>query len=202
MNWRYKLISPKTGEVLYEGTPAELVEQGVYKTEAGICASYLRQQRGRKPVRWKIERENVTATVVVQRKLPVYKCWAADGRLLAEGTGQELAQKGFFPQRQTASQLYRRKKAYGDVAYITQELQPRPVQCWSEAAQEKREQKPEPKKEPPKENAAGRVPKCPDPTPLQRDVHDLIVYNAAAKKLHRRELSYGYWAAAGKPEEP
>ena len=41
-----------------------------------------------------------------------------------------------------------------------------------------------------------------DPTPLDYDVHDLMTYNAIAKKEGRPELTYGYWAAAGKPGRP
>ena len=44
--------------------------------------------------------------------------------------------------------------------------------------------------------------KIKDPTPLDYDVHDLILYNALAKKEGRPELTYGYWAAAGKPATP
>lgn len=40
------------------------------------------------------------------------------------------------------------------------------------------------------------------PDELQRDVHELCLYNAAARKAGKKELSYGYWAAAGKPEAP
>ena len=39
-------------------------------------------------------------------------------------------------------------------------------------------------------------------TPLQRDVHRMCLYNAAARETGRKELQYGYWAAAGKPEAP
>ena len=41
-----------------------------------------------------------------------------------------------------------------------------------------------------------------DPTPLDYDVHDLMTYNAIAQKEGRPELTYGYWAAAGKPARP
>lgn len=41
-----------------------------------------------------------------------------------------------------------------------------------------------------------------DPTPLQRDVRELEGYNAKARERGKKELSYGYWAAAGKPTEP
>lgn len=39
-------------------------------------------------------------------------------------------------------------------------------------------------------------------TPLQRDVHRMCLYNEAALKAGKKELQYGYWAAAGKPEAP
>ena len=41
-----------------------------------------------------------------------------------------------------------------------------------------------------------------DPTPLQQDVRDLEAYNAKAKKQGKPALSYGYWAARGKPARP
>lgn len=44
--------------------------------------------------------------------------------------------------------------------------------------------------------------KIKDPTPLDYDVHDLMTYNAIARKEGRPELTYGYWAAAGKPARP
>lgn len=41
-----------------------------------------------------------------------------------------------------------------------------------------------------------------DPTPLQRDVRELEGYNAQARERGKKELSYGYWAAEGKPAAP
>ena len=41
-----------------------------------------------------------------------------------------------------------------------------------------------------------------DPTPLQLDVRELEGYNAKARERGKKELSYGYWEAAGKPTEP
>lgn len=40
------------------------------------------------------------------------------------------------------------------------------------------------------------------PDPLQRDVRELEGYNAKARERGKKELSYGYWEAAGKPTEP
>ena len=37
------------------------------------------------------------------------------------------------------------------------------------------------------------------PDPLQLDVRELEGYNAKARERGKKELSYGYWAAAGKP---
>ena len=41
-----------------------------------------------------------------------------------------------------------------------------------------------------------------EPTPLQQDVRDLEAYNAKAEKQGKPALSYGYWAAKGKPTRP
>ena len=41
-----------------------------------------------------------------------------------------------------------------------------------------------------------------EPTPLQKDVRDLEAYNAKAEKQGKPALSYGYWAAKGKPARP
>lgn len=41
-----------------------------------------------------------------------------------------------------------------------------------------------------------------DQTPLQRDVRELEGYNAKARERGKKELSYGYWAAEGKPAAP
>lgn len=40
------------------------------------------------------------------------------------------------------------------------------------------------------------------PDPLQLDVRELEGYNAKARERGKKELSYGYWEAAGKPTEP
>ena len=61
------------------------------------------------------------------------------------------------------------------------------------------EKPPKPKSKKPKLPVLRRIK---DPTPLDYDVHDLMIYNAIAKKEGRPELTYGYWAAAGKPARP
>ena len=61
------------------------------------------------------------------------------------------------------------------------------------------EKPPKPKSKKPKLPVLRKIK---DPTPLDYDVHDLMTYNAIAKKEGRPELTYGYWAAAGKPARP
>ena len=51
-------------------------------------------------------------------------------------------------------------------------------------------------------NVSAKEPEKTEMDALQEDVHALCRYNAAARKWGRKELSYGYWAAAGKPEVP
>lgn len=65
------------------------------------------------------------------------------------------------------------------------------------ARHHKPQEKPQPKKPQPKAKPEGK-----DETPLQRDVHKMCLYNKAALKAGKKELQYGYWAAAGKPEAP
>ena len=53
-----------------------------------------------------------------------------------------------------------------------------------------------------RKNVSAKEPEKTEMDALQEDVHALCRYNAAARKWGRKELSYGYWAAAGKPEVP
>lgn len=98
-------------------------------------------------------------------------------KLLYSGTPEQLVERG----------LYKRKGAVSS-AYRVQVEGARPKRYRIE-----RERKlPQPKAKP-----EGK-----DETPLQRDVHRMCLYNKAALKAGKKELQYGYWAAAGKPEAP
>ena len=59
-----------------------------------------------------------------------------------------------------------------------------------------------PVKQPVKKPQPKAEPEGKDETPLQRDVHRMCLYPEAALKAGKKELQYGYWAAAGKPEAP
>ncbi len=125
MEYIYSLYDPQTNKLLYQGTPEQLVERGLYKRKGAVSSAYRVQVEGARPKRYRIERERADAT---------------------EST-----------------------------AY-----------CY------KVKEKPKPKPKPARE----------DETPLQRDVHRMCLYNEAALKAGKKELQYGYWAAAGKPEAP
>ena len=109
-------------------------------------------------------------------------------KLLCRGTPEQLVKRGLYKRKGAVSSAYRvqvegaRPKRYriererADAAEST-------AYC---------HKKPKPKPKPARE----------DETPLQRDVHRMCLYNEAALKAGKKELQYGYWAAAGKPEAP
>lgn len=117
-------------------------------------------------------------------------------KLLYSGTPEQLVDRG----------LYKRKGAVS-AAYRVQVEGARPRRWRIEreradaqeaaARHHKPREKPQPKKPQPKAK-----PEEKDETPLQRDVHRMCLYNEAALKAGKKELQYGYWAAAGKPEAP
>nr|DAG51274.1 MAG TPA: hypothetical protein [Caudoviricetes sp.] len=107
-------------------------------------------------------------------------------KLLYSGTPEQLVERGLYKRKGAVSSAYRvqvegaRPKRYriererADAAESTAYCHKKP--------------KPKPARE--------------DETPLQRDVHRMCLYNEAALKAGKKELQYGYWAAAGKPEAP
>ncbi len=118
------------------------------------------------------------------------------GELLAKGTAKELARQHWYNSTDSVYQ-----------AYLTQKKRAGNLHGCSNCRIE-REALEKPKKAPPKKAAAPKKPEppkikgIPDPTPLQWDVHALLAYNAEARRRGRPELSYGHWAAAGKPTVP
>ena len=96
--------------------------------------------------------------------------------------------------------------AYSRKAYKAR-LQPKKTEN-AQAKPPKRPAKPKMTALPVPKPAASRAPRVrlkkylTDPTPLQRDVRELEGYNAKARERGKKELSYGYWAAEGKPAAP
>lgn len=117
-------------------------------------------------------------------------------KLLYSGTPKQLVEWGLYKRKGAVSAAYRvqvegaRPKRYR----IERE---RADAQEAAARHHKPREKPQPKKPQPKAKPEGK-----DETPLQRDVHRMCLYNKAALKAGKKELQYGYWAAAGKPEAP
>lgn len=112
-------------------------------------------------------------------------------KLLYSGTPEQLVKAGLYKRKGAVSSAYRVqvKGARPKKWRIERE---RADAAESTAYCYKVKEKPKPKPKPARE----------DETPLQRDVHRMCLYNEAALKAGKKELQYGYWAAAGKPEAP
>lgn len=119
-------------------------------------------------------------------------------KLLHRGTPEQLVERGLYKRKAAVSAVYRvqlegaRPKRYR----IERE---RADAEESTARHHEHKEKPEPPVKKPQPKAK---PEEKDETPLQRDVHRMCLYNKAALKAGKKELQYGYWAAAGKPEKP
>ena len=159
----------------------------------------------------------------------VYKYTLHDpdsGKVLYEGTAADLAAQGVVASEKVLPTLWRdqqrrtrrhrdrqwdvtREKvevAYSRKAYKVR-LKPKKTAA-VQAKPPKRPAKPKAAALPVPKPAASRAPRVrlkkylTDPTPLQRDVRELEGYNAKARERGKKELSYGYWAAEGKPAAP
>lgn len=116
------------------------------------------------------------------------------GELLAKGTAKELARQHWYNSTDSVYQAYlTQKKRTGDLHGCS---------CRIEREALEKPKKAPPKKAAPKKPEPPKIKGIPDPTPLQWDVHALLAYNAEARRRGRPELSYGHWAAAGKPGVP
>lgn len=117
------------------------------------------------------------------------------GELLAKGTAKELAQQHWYNSADSVYQAYlTQKKRAGDLHGCSCRIE-------REALEKPKKAPPKPAKQP-KKPEPPKIKGIPDPTPLQWDVHALLAYNAEARRRGRPELSYGHWAAAGKPTVP
>ena len=198
----YSLYDAKTGALRAKGTPQELMEQGYYNRAESVCTGYAHQKKKKaKPKKWRLEREEKQPkpkaepdhrTGTQMREVWFYSMFDADGNLLHEGTAAELVEKGLFKNTQTVTNVFyaghcRPQGNYG----LTRKRIRRGVLCNAPGARSS-----VPKKSRPPITGIEK------PDELQRAVHELCLYNAAARKAGKKELSYGYWAAEGKPEAP
>ena len=141
------------------------------------------------------------------------------GKVLYEGTAADLAAQGVVASEKVLPTLWRdqqrRTRRHRDRQWdVTREkvevacsrkaykVRLKPKKTAAVQAKPKAAALPVPKP------AASRAPRVrlkkylTDPTPLQRDVRELEGYNAQARERGKKELSYGYWAAEGKPAAP
>lgn len=205
----YTVYDAKTGEYVAKGTAAQLAGKGIFKDAGSVSTCYLSNQKTDKPRRWRMERVEVgplsaqlpqrgNGNDCHQRRVYIYTVWDMAGKLLGEGTAQELAVKGICGCKSTVGNIYRqggKSKRFG-VGKMTRREEMRPLQL-----KPYKHQKPNPKPE--RRRVEPDEPcKIPNPTPLQLDVHDLCLYNRKARKQGKPELSYGGWAAKGKPGRP
>ena len=112
-------------------------------------------------------------------------------KLLYCGTPEQLVERGLYKHKGAVSAAYR-VQVEGAKPRRWRIERERADAAESTAYCHKVKEKPKPKPKPARE----------DETPLQRDVHRMCLYNEAALKAGKKELQYGYWAAAGKPEAP
>ena len=145
------------------------------------------------------------------------------GKVLYEGTAADLAAQGVVASEKVLPTLWRdqqrQHKRRGKHRWdITREkvevacsrkaykvrLKPKKTAA-VQAKPPKRPAKPKAAALPVPKPVAPRAPRVrlkkylTDPTPLQRELEG---YNAKARERGKKELSYGYWAAEGKPAAP
>lgn len=192
----YTLYDAKTGEYVAHGTAGQLAGRGYFPSVNAVAASWRSVQKTDKPRHWRMEREKLEPGKqepkpnIQMRRVYIYTVYNAGGLMLGKGTAAELVAQGVVGNESTVHDIYRRggmSEALG-IARMTRKMVNRMVEC-----------KPRSKDKP--GDVALRI-RLKDPTPLQRDVRALIVYNKRAKKLGKPELSYGFWAVKGKPERP
>lgn len=117
-------------------------------------------------------------------------------KLLYRGTPEQLVKAGLYKRKNAVSAAYRVQVEGARPRRYRIERERADAEA-AAARHHKPQEKPQHKKPQPKAKPEGK-----DETPLQRDVHRMCLYNEAALKAGKKELQYGYWAAAGKPEAP
>lgn len=200
----YSLYDAKTGCLLGSGTPQQLTAQGWYKKAESVYSAYNHQKkRNNKPRKWRLERRPLPKKEKEpecrahrtpgsqSREVWFYCMFDAAGNLVHEGTARQLVEKGLFKDTQSVANAFYAGHCRPQGICLTRKKVRQDVPCKAPGT---KSGVPE-KRRPP-------IACIEKPDALQRDVHDLCLYNAAARKAGKKELSYGYWADAGKPEAP
>ena len=196
----YTVKDYQTGEVLAKGTAGELEASGIvpkgYHTSEWAKHENQKRRNRKYAVTFE-ERQPEVKRGEKGRMMSVYTCYNAAGDVIGEGTARELWEAGVFSNDNAAYYTYKEQGGRcikRGIAKMTCRKEMRKVGQNNARGE--------------KADCAAKKPERPvlrkikDPTPLDYDVHDLILYNAIARKEGRPELTYGYWAAAGKPARP
>ena len=106
MMYIYSLYDARTGELVHEGTPGELVAAGVYRERDEASRSWTRQHlKGAVPAKWRIERRQKMPQKkrdpdkkpgVQTRQIWEYSLYDAQVKLICRGTAAELVEAGYF----------------------------------------------------------------------------------------------------------
>lgn len=175
----YTVYDAKTGEYVAKGTAAQLAGKGIFKDAGSVSTCYLSNRKTDKPRRWRMERVEVGP---LSAQLP------------QRGNGDDCHQRRVYIYRvwDMAEKLLGEgtAKELAEQGVFGGESTVRDV--YRRGPNRRPEEKPE----------LCKPCKIPNPTPLQLDVHDLCLYNRKARKQGKPELSYGGWAAKGKPGRP
>ena len=182
----YSLYDAKTGALRAKGTPQELMEQGYYNRAESVCTGYAHQKKKKaKPKKWRLEREEKQPkpkaepdhrTGTQMREVWFYSMFDADGNLLHEGTAAELVEKGLFKNTQTVTNVFYAGHCRPQGIYsLTRKRIRRGVLRNAPGARSS-----VPKKSRPPITGIEK------PDELQRDVHELCLYNAAARKAGKK----------------
>ncbi len=129
-----------------------------------------------------------------KRMVREYRCYDAGGKLVAKGTAMALVEKKVFGSETTVHEHYKTGRPWKPAGIVRMEMELRPILPKKAKKKAPPAAKPKPRRKP-----LGGVQ---NPSALAYDVHDLILYNKKARKIGKPELTYGYWAVAGKPARP
>ena len=198
----YTVKDYQTGEVLAKGTAGELEASGIVP-KGYHTSEWAKRENNRTMGR----KYNISSELLHPEDSPrrgekgrtmnVYTCYDAAGNVMGEGTSRELWEASVFSNDNAAYYTYKEQGVRcikRGIAKMTCRKEMRKVGQNNARGE--------------KADCAAKKPERPvlrkikDPTTLDYDVHDLILYNAIARKEGRPELTYGYWAAAGKPGRP
>lgn len=199
----YVVRDYKTGEIVAEGTSGELKAQGI--VPGGYRAwNWAKGENSRQEDRMYIvsveDPKKYKSGEGQKRPVNVYTCYNAAGDVVGKGTALELWEAGVFGSENAVYYTYTTQGGRSikrGIAKMTCRKEMRPFRKENENFSAPRSG-----------GAAGKTQRRPPirriaaPNALDYDVHDLMIYNAIAKKEGRKELTYGYWAAAGKPSAP